>query len=94
MWNLKCGRNKPVYKTDFQTENRPVAAGGGGGGGTDLKFRVGRCKLLPVEWINNEVTLYREQFPTSWNCDVKECRKKCVYIYIYIYIYMYVCMYV
>ena len=25
------------------------------GSGTDWEFGVNRCKLLPLEWINNEV---------------------------------------
>ena len=32
--------------------------GGGGGSGMDEEFRVNRCKLLHLEWINNEVLLY------------------------------------
>ena len=31
--------------------------GGGGGSGTDWEFGVGRCKLLHLEWINNEILL-------------------------------------
>ena len=27
-------------------------------GGMDGEFRVGRCKLLYLEWISNEVLLY------------------------------------
>ena len=30
----------------------------GGGSGMDGKFGVGRCKLLHLEWIRNEVLLY------------------------------------
>ena len=37
-------------------ENRPVVAKGEGGGrGMDWEFGVGRCKLLPLKWINNKV---------------------------------------
>ena len=35
-----------------------VAKGEGSGGGMDWEFRVGRCKLLHLEWINNKVLLY------------------------------------
>ena len=38
-------------------ENRPVVAGWGGSG-MDEEFGVGRCKLLHLEWISNEVLLY------------------------------------
>ena len=30
----------------------------GGGSGMDREFEVGRCKLLHLEWISNEVLLY------------------------------------
>ena len=43
-------------------ENRlGVAKGGGGGrGGSGMDWEVGvnRCKLLPLEWISNEILLY------------------------------------
>ena len=31
---------------------------GGGREGMDWEFRVSKCKLLPLEWISNEVLLY------------------------------------
>ena len=30
----------------------------GGGSGMDWEFGVGRCKLLHMEWISNEILLY------------------------------------
>ena len=30
----------------------------GGGSGVDWEFGVSRCKLLPLEWISNEILLY------------------------------------
>ena len=35
-----------------------VVKGGGGESGVDRKFGLGRCKLLHLEWIINEVLLY------------------------------------
>ena len=32
--------------------------GEGGGGGMEWEFRISRCKLLYIEWINNKVLLY------------------------------------
>ena len=32
--------------------------GGRGGSGMDKEFGVGRCKLLHLQWISNEVLLY------------------------------------
>ena len=34
-----------------------VAKGGGGGSGIDWEFGVSRCKLMPLEWISNEILL-------------------------------------
>ncbi len=31
--------------------------GGGGGSGMDWELGVNRCKLLPLEWISNEILL-------------------------------------
>ena len=43
----------------MDVENKPVVAKGeGGGSGMDRQFVVGRCKLLHLEWISNEVLLY------------------------------------
>ena len=40
-------------------ENRlAVAKGrGGGGSGMDWEFGVHRCRLLPLEWVGNEILL-------------------------------------
>ena len=51
MWNLKYGKNEPIYKTDRLTdiENRLVVAKEEGGGrGMDLEFGVSGCKLLHI----------------------------------------------
>ena len=40
-------------------ENRLVVAKAEGeGSGVDWEFGVGRCKLLHLEWISNELLLY------------------------------------
>ena len=31
---------------------------GRGGSGMDWEFGVSRCKLLPLEWVSNEILLY------------------------------------
>ena len=61
MWNLKYGRNEPIYKTERLTgrENNFVAAKGEGGRSrTDREVGVSRCKLLHFQWVSNEVLLY------------------------------------
>ena len=49
---------------------------GGGGSGVDREFGVSRCKLLHLEWISNEILLYRDTMENNV--------KKRIYIYIYI----------
>ena len=59
MWNLKYGRNEPRYKTEIDSQTREqVAEREGERSGVDEEFGVGRCKLLYLEWISNEVLLY------------------------------------
>ena len=61
MWNLKYGRNGPIYKTetDSNIENRLVVTKGEEGEcGMDWEFGVSRCKLLHLECIDNKVVLH------------------------------------
>ena len=62
-----------------------VAKGEGEGSGMDGEFGVGRCKLLHLEWMGNEVLLY-----STGNCvqslgignDGRQYEKKqCIYMY-------------
>ena len=57
MWNLKYGTNEPIYRKETNSWTCGCQ-GGGGGSGMDWEFAVSRCKLLHLEWINNEVLLY------------------------------------
>ena len=79
-WTYLQNRNRP---TDI--ENRLVVAKGGGSrGGTDWEFRVSRCKLLHIGWINNKVLLYRTgkyiQYPVI-NHNRKEWKSMYIYMY-------------
>ena len=58
MWNLKYGKNEPIYKieTDSQTQITDLWLPRGGIG-MDWEFGVGRCKQLHLEWISNKVLL-------------------------------------
>ena len=47
-------RNKLMH-----IESIPVVAKGKGSEWVDWDFRVSRCELLHLEWISNEVLLYR-----------------------------------
>ena len=84
MWNLNYGTNKPIYKTetDSQTGRTDlVSKGKWGDRGMDREFAVGRCKLLHLEWINNKVLLYSTgnyiQSP-GINHNRKEHEKECM----------------
>ena len=61
-----------------------VAKREGVGGGTVWEAEVSRCKLLYMEWINNEVLLYSTgnyiQYPMI-NHNGKEYFLKCIYMY-------------
>ena len=49
MWNLTLSDMENILV---------VAKGEEGGSGMDWEFRVNRCKLVHLEWINNEVLQY------------------------------------
>ena len=52
----KWESKNPMTSKLTDIENRPVVAKGeGGGSGMDGEFGVGRCKLLHLEWISNEI---------------------------------------
>ena len=51
--------NLSTEKKLMDLENRlMVAKGEGEGNGMNWESGVNRCKLLPLEWINNEILLY------------------------------------
>ena len=50
-----------TYETETDSQIQRISLWlpwGGGGSGMDLEFGVGRCKLLHLAWISNEVLLY------------------------------------
>ena len=53
MWNPKYSTNKPIYKseTDSQTYSTNLWLQGVGIG-MDWEFGISRCKLLNLEWIS------------------------------------------
>ena len=51
--------NPSTEKKLKDLENRFDCQGGAEGGGMDWESGVNRCKLSPLEWISNEVLLYR-----------------------------------
>ena len=49
--------NPSTEKTIMGLENRLVVAKWEVGGEMDWEFGVNKCKLLPLEWISNEILL-------------------------------------
>ena len=49
----------------------------------DWEFGVNRCKLLPLEWISNEILLYSTgNYIQSLMMEHDNVRKKNVYMYV------------
>ena len=54
---------------------------GGGRSGMDWEFEVNRFKLLPLEWISNEIlTEYHWELYLVTNDDHDNVRKKCIHV--------------
>ena len=60
IWHLIYGTNEPFHRKENHglREQTCACPRGGGGSGMDWESGVNRCKLLPLEWISNEVLLY------------------------------------
>ena len=60
MWDLKYGSDEPACETETDSQATDVwlPAGRRGGRRMDWEFGVDKCKLLPLEWINNKVPMY------------------------------------
>ena len=57
---------------------------GGDGGGMEWEFGLSRCKLLHIEWINDNVLLYSTGNYTQYpgiNHNGKQYKKECIYVY-------------
>ena len=49
--------NLSTEKKFMDLKNKRVVANGEGGSGVDWESGVNRCKLLPLEWLSNEILL-------------------------------------
>ena len=69
-------------KNPMDLENRLVVAlGGVGGSGMDWELGVNKCKLLILEWINNEILLCSTgNYVWSLMMEHDNVRKKDVYM--------------
>ena len=62
--------------------------GGGGRSGIDGEFRVGRCKILHLEWMSNEVLLHSiGNYVQSLEAEHMEDGMRDILYIFYIYIY-------
>ena len=59
-WNLKYGTNENFHRKETHglAEQTCGCQGRGWRSGMDWESGVNRCKLLPLEWISNEILLY------------------------------------
>ena len=88
LWNrnrLTCIDNKLVVAKEEED-----------GRGMDWEFGTSRCKLLPIEWINNKVLLYSiGSYITIYypviNHNGKGHEKECIYVYTHTYITEWLC---
>ena len=76
--------NLSTEKKLMDLENRLVVAKWGGGKSeVDLESAVNRCKLLPLEWISNEILLCSTgNYTYSLMMEHDNVRKKNVYMYV------------
>ena len=60
MWNLTYVTNETFDRIEKNGlgEQTCGCQGGGGGSRMDWESGVNRCKLLPLEWVSNEILLY------------------------------------
>ena len=60
IWNLIYGTNEPFHRKENHGLGEQTCGyqRGGGGSGRAWEFGVNRCKLLPLEWISNEILVY------------------------------------
>ena len=57
IWNLIYGTNEPFHRKETHGLGELTCGCQGGGIGMDWELGVNRCKLLPLEWISNEILL-------------------------------------
>ena len=65
LWNLKYGAIEHIFKIETEPWRRKTnlwfPRGEWGGRGVDWEFRVSRCKLLNLEWIDNKILQYNTE---------------------------------
>ena len=58
IWNLLYSTNEPFHRKETHgLGEQTCVCQGWGGSEMDGEFGVSRCKLLPLEWVNNEILM-------------------------------------
>ena len=58
IWNVIYGTNEPFHRKETHgLGEQTCCQGGGGENGMDWELGVNRNRLLPLEWIGNEILL-------------------------------------
>ena len=57
IWYLTYSTNEPFHRKENHGLGEETCGCQGGGNGMDWKLGVNRCRLLPLEWISNEILL-------------------------------------
>ena len=85
IWNLIYGTNDPFHRKENHglAEQTCGCQGGGEGSGVVGELGVNRYKLLPLEWISNEILLCSTgNYVCSLLMEHDNVRKKNVYMYV------------
>ena len=84
IWNLIYGQNETLHRKGNHGHGEWTCRcqGVGGGSAMDLELGVNRCKLLPLEWISNEILLYSAGNYILSLMEHDNVRRKNVYMYV------------
>ena len=83
IWNLIHGTNEPFHRKETHELGEQTFGCQGGGSRMDWELGVNRCRLLPLEWISNEILLCSTgNYVWSLMMEHDNVRKKNVYMYV------------
>ena len=97
MISLIYGTNKPFHRNEIHALGEQICGcqgEEGRGRGMDWEFGVSRCKLLPLEWISNEILLYSTgNYIQSLMMEHDNVRKKRILLFESKFIFLFSTMY-
>ena len=85
IWNLIYGTDETFHRKENHGHGEQTCGcqGGKEGSGMDWEFGVNRCRLLPLEWISNEILLSSTgNHVQSLTMEQDNVRKQNVYMYV------------